>query len=92
MGEGDWSFVDYHNDLRNGAIEEMEEILDELKSIGEEYKIDSERLDIIKEMVIDRGDTLRSQSESLGDLTSKLIDQLNEIEQLKEEIRLSKQL
>ena len=58
MGEGDWSFVDYHNDLRNGAIEEMEEILDELKSIGEEYKIDSERLDIIKEMVIDTGDSI----------------------------------
>jgi hypothetical protein len=51
-------WVDYHDDLRNGAIEEMEEILDELKSIGEEYKIDSERLDIIKEMVIDTGDSI----------------------------------
>ena len=50
---------DYLDAKRNGAIEEVREILDELESLGEEYKIDSERLDTIKELVVEKGESIK---------------------------------
>lgn len=50
---------DYLDAKRNSAIEEVQEILDELESLGEEYRIDPTRLDTIKELVVEKGESIK---------------------------------
>jgi len=59
---------DYLDAKRNGAIEEVREILDELESLGEEYRIDSTRLDTIKELVVEKGESIKLLHGDLNNL------------------------
>ena len=59
---------DYLDAKRNAAIEEVQEILDELESLGEEYRIDSTRLDTIKELVVEKGESIKLLHGDLNNL------------------------
>ena len=61
---------DYLDAKRNDAIEEVREILDELESLGEEYRIDPIRLDTIKELVVEKGESIKLLH---GDLDNLLV-------------------
>ena len=61
---------DYLDAKRNDAIEEVREILDELESLGEEYRIDPIRLDTIKELVVEKGESIKLLH---GDLDTLLV-------------------
>ena len=61
---------DYLVAKRNDAIEELREILDELESLGEEYRIDPIRLDTIKELVVEKGESIKLLH---GDLDNLLV-------------------